>query len=182
MAVAKKLLTAEEFWELPGHEHAELVRGEVVERMPPGGIHGEVAAEITYILKAWVKREGLGRVGQEAGFVVGRNPDKVRVPDVYFIRRERIPAEGVPEGFWPIAPDLVVEVISPSDTVEVVREKLEDYFAAGSSEIWLVYPRAKLIEVCSPSGVTRVFRQEDTLESPHLLPGFSCKVGEVVSL
>ncbi|HEU4743383.1 MAG TPA: Uma2 family endonuclease [Meiothermus sp.] len=176
MAVAKKLLTAEEFWLLPEHRHAELIQGEMVDRMPTGGVPGDIASEINFILRAWVKETGLGRVGQEAGFVVRQNPDQVRAPNVYFIRNERIPEGGVPQGFWQIAPDLVVEVISPGDTAEAIKEKLEDYFGAGTSEVWLVYPKARQVEACSPSGVTQVFREADILQSPDLLIGFSCKV------
>jgi Uma2 family endonuclease len=179
MAVAKKLLTAEEFWLLPEREHAELEDGEVIETVRPGGIHGAIAAAITALLWVWARQAGLGHVGQEAGFILRRNPDRVRGPDVYFVRKDRIPPEGIPEKFWEIAPDLAVEVISPSDTAEVVKGKLEDYFLAGTSLVWLVYPKYKQVEAHTPGGVTRVFREGEVLEAPELLTGFSCKVKDL---
>lgn len=175
MAVAKKLITAEEFWLLPEHAYAELIDGKVVERMRPGGVHGNISSAINYFLRGWVLQSGAGTVRQESGFILGRSPNKVRGPDVYFVSKNKVPAEGIPEKFWEVAPDLAVEVISPSDTVEVIKEKLEDYFGAGTSEVWLVYPKAKQVEACSPSGVTKVFRESDTLQAPDLLPGFKLR-------
>lgn len=98
-------MTAEEFWALPhsGRPRA-LVRGEVVERMPPGGVHGAIAIILGALLRAWAKAGGRGVVGAEAGFILARDPDIVRGPDISFVTAERVPATGIPESFWEQAP------------------------------------------------------------------------------
>jgi Uma2 family endonuclease len=181
MLTLKKLLTAEEFAQLPGHEDAELIDGEVTEVMPPNPIHGGIAAEITMHLKLWARQNQAGMVGVEGGFIVRRNPDRVRGPDVWFIQADRVP-EPKPEGFWAIAPNLVVEIISSSDTVEVLKEKLEDYFAAGTQLIWLIYPRFKQVEAHTPDGIMRIFRVDDLLEAKELIPGFQCVINELLEV
>ncbi|MER3482711.1 MAG: Uma2 family endonuclease [Meiothermus sp.] len=180
MAVANKLLTAEEFWLLPeGEGKRELVRGEVVEWMPVGGVHSDVAAELIPLLRVWAKSTKAGFVGGEAGYVVRRNPDGVRAADVGFVRRERIPEDRIHEAFWNLAPDLAVEVVSPSETAEEIWEKFSDYLAAGTPLVWVIYPRSKQAVVHTPDGIGRTLNAEDKLESPTVLPGFSCKLGEL---
>ena len=129
-------------------------------------------------LNHWAEANQAGDVGSDAGFIVQTNPDRVRGPDIHFVRAERIPEGGVPDEFWPIAPDLAVEVISPSDTAEVIKDKMRDYFAAGTGTVWLVYPKFKEIEAHYASGAVRIFRDEDSLEDT-VLPGFSCSVKEI---
>ncbi len=179
MAITARKLTAEEFFSA-NFAHAELVDGEVVEYMPTGGIHGKIAAKISRLLGNWAADSAAGEVGLESGFIVQRNPDRVRAPDVWFISAARLPEQGTPEGFWDIAPDLVVEIISPSDTHEVVRAKLSDYRAMKVPLVWLVYPRSKEVEVFSIEGLQQLFHEGDDLEFPQVLPGFSCKVGQIV--
>ncbi|MBC8077877.1 MAG: Uma2 family endonuclease [Chloroflexales bacterium] len=121
-ATATQLLTAEEFLLLPenGMRRA-LERGEVEETMPPGGRHGVTVASIGAFLCRWADGRGSGCTGISSGFILARDPDIVRGPDVFYVRAERIPAEGIPEAFWTIAPDLAVEIVSPSETAEDVR-------------------------------------------------------------
>ena len=98
--VAPKLMTAEEFWHSPENgKRRELVAGEVVVSMPPGGIHGIVARRLCARLGEWADAGSIGEVGTESGFILERDPDLVRGPDVYFISRARIPASGIPEAF-----------------------------------------------------------------------------------
>ncbi len=179
-ATTSPLLTVEEFAALPASiARRELVCGEVVETMPPGGIHGILAALITAALIQWSKQRGGGYVGIESGFVIERDPATVRAPDVYYVRAERIPATGVPEGFWTIAPDLAVEIVSPSDTAEGIHEKVRDYLAAGTAAVWVVYPRSRSITVHTPDGLARTWGPEGSLESPELLPGFSLRIADL---
>lgn len=177
MTVAQKLLTAEEFYLLPDHEDMELIDGKVNPIMPPNPLHGLIAAELTTQLKIWVKQSNAGIIGSDGGFILGRNPDRVRGPDVWFIRTERMPNLNA-EGFWEIAPDVFAEIISSSDTTSVVKEKLQDYFGAGTQLVWLLYPRFKQVEAHTSGGTMKIFNAEDRLEST-LLPGFSCKVAEI---
>lgn len=179
-AVTPQLLTAEEFWALPdtGRPRA-LVRGEVVETMPPGGVHGVIAIILGGLLRAWAKAGGRGVVGAESGFILGRVPDVVRGPDISFVRTERVPATGVPEAFWEQAPELAVEIVSPSETAEEVREKVRDFLAAGTPLVWVVYPRTREVLVHRPGGAIQVLGENDTLEDAAVLPGFACRVGEL---
>src|SRR5574341_1913574 len=107
--------------------------------MPPTGIqHGHIAGLLTQRLTAHVRTHNLGVVcTAEAGFRLAQHPDTVRAPDVAFIARERISAEGVPTGYWPGAPDLAVEIVSPSDRFDDVIEKVAEYLAAGTQLVWV---------------------------------------------
>jgi Uma2 family endonuclease len=174
--VATKLLTAEAFYEL-GLENAELIDGEVVETMRPTPEHGEISLNLGSLLRNWNKQHNAGRVGTDGGFIVGRNPDKVRGPDVWFVSNARVPDNT--EKFWEVAPDLVAEIISPSDTANVIKSKLSDYFAAGTLLVWLVYPLFKQVEAHSADGKIVIFSETDRLEAPQILPGFSCQVSEL---
>lgn len=175
--VVKKPLTAEEFWALPeGEGKRELVRGEVIEEMP-NGVHGGIAAEISYLLKAWLKEGHPGYVGVEVAFLLARKPDLVRLPDVCYVGPEKLRA-GIPEKYWEIAPDLAVEVISPSETWDDVQQKVEEYLMAGTPMVWTVHSRTQRVVVYTPDSVARTYRAEERLEFPQLLPGFRCKVGD----
>ncbi len=179
-AIAQRLTTAEEFLLLPPTEmRRELVRGEVVETMPPNGRHGVIASEIAYRLRAWARPEKHGVVGVESGFTLSKNPDVVRSPDVYLIRAERVPPTGVPDAFWTIVPDLAVEVVSPSESAADVQEKVHDYLQAGTPLMWVVYPRSQQVVVHTADGVARTRSGDDLLTSPDILPGFSCAVREI---
>jgi Uma2 family endonuclease len=174
---AHQLLTAYEYWSLPenGMQRA-LVRGEVYETMPPGGRHGLLAAMLSTLLRLWARTGQHGCVGVESGFLLMRNPDTVRGPDVFFIRAERIPSTGIPEGFWLIHPDLAVEVVSPTETAEDVREKVRDSLAAGTPLVWVIYPRTQEVVAHTADGFARTYSHNDTLDAPTLLPGFTCAV------
>jgi len=175
--VEHQLPTAHDYWQLPenGMQRA-LVRGEVYETMPPGGRHGLIAAMLSMLLRLWARTDSQGCVGVESGFLLSRNPDTIRGPDVFFIRAERIPSTGIPEGFWMIYPDLVVEVVSPNETAEDVREKIRDYLAAGTPVVWVVYPRTHEVVAHTPDGLAQTYGQDNILVAPTILPGFTCIV------
>jgi Uma2 family endonuclease len=180
MSTATKLLTAEEFWLLPDTENRRsLIRGEVVETMPPGGEHGIIAIAFGGALRLWAKANRAGVVGGESGFLLARHPDIVRAPDIYFVRAERIPEGGVPKAFWDIAPDLAVEVISPSESAQDILDKVQEYLAAGTSLVWVAYPHAVTVVAHTPDGLARTFRSHDLLADPDVLPGFSCTVRDL---
>jgi Uma2 family endonuclease len=179
MSTAARLITAEEFFAMPGSRHKELVRGEVVEGMPPGGVHGIVAALVAAFLIQWNKQHTRGVVGVESGFIVDHGPDTVRGPDVSYVRPERMPEGGAPEGFWQIAPSLAIEVVSPSDTAEEIDIIVGEYRDAGTEAVWVIYPRTRRVIVHTLDGLARSFGPDATLESPELLPGFSCPVQEL---
>ena len=176
-ALANRTVTLEEFSKLPEtNVQRALVRGEVIETMPPGGIHGSIAVKLAARLERWSEEQARGCVAVESGFVLEHNPDTLRAPDVSFVRSERIPETGIPEGFWRLAPDLAVEVVSPSETAEEVREKIRDYLKAGTPLVWVVYPRTREVIEHTPDGLARAESGSDTLEHSDILPGFSCQV------
>jgi Uma2 family endonuclease len=178
----EKLMTAEEFWKrhsnvkLPRYE---LVKGELVEMSPPGGVHGEVSLAIGAALRLHVRQNNLGRVMVESGYYLERDPDTVRGPDVSFIRAERVAAEGLPRSWVRGAPDVAVEVVSPSDSAAEVEGKVHDYLAGGAQRVWVVYSDIKRITVYSSDGTVLRYHEGDTLEDQDLLPGFSLLVAEV---
>jgi Uma2 family endonuclease len=179
-AVRSRPITAEEFWRLPGSgKYRSLVRGEVVETMPPGGLHGIVASEIVVRLHTWARGGPRGHVGVESGFLLTRNPDTVRGPDVFYVGPERTPDAGVPETYWEVAPDLAVEVVSPGEGADDVREKVRDYLAAGTRLVWVVYPRTREVVVHTPDSLSRAYGEGDTLEAFDALQGFTCAVAEL---
>jgi Uma2 family endonuclease len=152
----------------------ELDEGELIRMPPPGMEHGDCGAEITYLLKSFVRRHDLGKVyGAETGFKL--SADTVRAPDVAFVRKERLAAVHR-KGFGTGAPDLAVEIFSPSDSVRQLMRKVKQYFAAGCHTVWIVYLERREIQVLEATGSDRLLRAEDSLEAPELLPGFSAPV------
>ncbi|HEU4326886.1 MAG TPA: Uma2 family endonuclease [Roseiflexaceae bacterium] len=180
MSIQTLPVTATALLQLPDNGmRRELVRGEVIEQMPPGGQHGAIAVALALMLRLWTKGVGGGYVGVEAGYVLSRGPDTVRGPDISLVRAERLPASGVPEGFWTLAPDLAVEVVSPSETAEEVREKVRDFLAAGTPQVWTIYPRSHEVIVHTPDGLARTYSAGETIEGGNLLPGFTCPVDDL---
>jgi Uma2 family endonuclease len=110
--------------------------------------------------------------------LIGQDPDTVRAPDIAFVTAARL-SEPVPQGYFSGPPDLAVEVVSPHDRVSEVEEKVQDWLDAGCREVWVVSPRFRRITVYRSPTDIRVLTAGDVLESAELLPGFSCRVGEV---
>ncbi len=181
MAEQRTLLTAEEFFWLYSHKEGdyELVRGEVIEMAPPGGIHGSTASNIVYFLQAYNRQHQIGRVVVETGFCLQCRPDTVRGPDVAFVRQERVPPEGMPRAYFQGPPDLAVEVVSPSDTAAELETKVYEYLNSGAQRVWVFYPDTRRVAVHRPDGTARWYTEEATLEDPELLPGFSLAIREV---
>src|SRR5436305_5801884 len=160
----------------------ELVKGELRKMSPAGSEHGAIIVNVTVLLGQHAKANNLGVCfGAETGFKVASDPDTVRAPDVAFIRRERIPESGIPKKFWPGAPDLAVEVISPGDTLEEVEEKVEDWLTAGTRAVWIVSPRRRSVTVCrSMTEVTRPSEAEH-LYGGDVVPGCRRQVSATVA-
>lgn len=178
----QQCITAAEFWRLPGDKkYQELVRGEVVEAMPPGGTHGRIVARLLARLQMWAESGNYGNVSPELGYRLFENPDTVRGPDVSFVAEERIPATGIPQAFWELAPDLAVEVVSPTETASDVQTKIQDYLTAGAKLVWVAYPASRIVVVHTPDGLSRTLQGDQRLESEsaEVLPGFTCTVEEL---
>jgi Uma2 family endonuclease len=175
--VPTQLITAERFFELVIPDgRAELVRGEVVPLSFRGGEHGVISVRIAARLLGFVEANALGFVSVESGFILAREPDTVRGPDVAFVSFERLGGQALPKKFWPFAPDLAVEVISPSQRPKGIREKVRDWFVAGARRVWLFYPATRTIYVLRSATDVQILGPHDTLSCEELLPGFSCPV------
>ena len=182
---AKRLLTAEEFYELPEPDEGgrmELVDGEVA-CMVVSHPHGEFVAAIIEYLRAFVRMHRLGRVSTEAGFLVKRNPDTVRGPDVAFLANEDIPAGGIPQtGVVPFPPTLAVEVMSPNDRSDDVTQKVVEYLDAGAKRVWVVAPKTRSVTVNYPDQTSRRLLPGTLLTSEEAgfsVPGFELPVEEI---
>lgn len=143
-----------------------------------GGEHGWVIMNLAAPLATFVRQHQLGIVfGAETGFVIRRNPDTVRAPDIGVVFSHRVP-DPLPAGFLEGPPDLAVEVLSPGDTIAEVLEKAEDWLTSGCREVWLIDPRRRVASQCTWDNSALVRRPVDRLASP-LLPGFEMPVVEL---
>jgi Uma2 family endonuclease len=145
-----------------------------------GGRHGLVVAAVAEILRAYVKKHRLGVVfAGDSGFVLARKPDTVRGPDVAFVSKHRIEQMGVPVKAFAGAPDLAVEVASPSNTPVAMHAKVADYLAAGTARVWVVDPEERTITVYAALLSPRVLRENETLDGDEVVRGFQARVGEI---
>jgi Uma2 family endonuclease len=158
----------------------ELSRGWLIREPQPGGVHGCVAGNLYYLLRSFVSGRNLGRVLIETGFRLSEHPPTVRGPDVAFVSASRLPAE-VPISFWTLAPDLAVEVISPSNRPKGIRLKVIDFFEAGTAEVWVVQPRKRTVVIHHANGDTRTVAGDESLIS-ELLPGLALSLRDVFQL
>jgi Uma2 family endonuclease len=147
---------------------------------PSGYAHGVIVANLTIALGEHVKTHRLGLVcGAETGFRLARTPDTVRAPDLAFVREARRGPEPLPEGFFEGAPDLAVEVLSPSDTRAGTEQKVGDWLAAGCAMVWVVEPTPRSVTVYRPHQPVRVLREADTLDGGQLLTEFRLPVADI---
>ena len=146
---------------------------------PPGAQHGQYQGGLYMALGTHARSGRLGLVQTEVGFTLSRDPDTVRAPDIAFVRRDRIPPTGVPVAYWELAPDLAVEVISPSESAEDIREKIHEYLAAGTSLVWIIYPRRRGVEVWRADGSRVELPATATLSGEDVVPGFELPVAEI---
>ncbi len=180
--VMTQLITAEEFARMPDPADGskqELVKGEIETMPPPQGHHGYLQTEFAAILREFVKPNKLGWIVTESGTILERDPDTVRGPDVSFYSILRWPKR--PTAYFDIAPDLAIEILSPSDRRKKVREKIEGYISTGVRQVWLVDPDAETITVYAGSMRGLEYGASDTLDGGVVLPGFSCPVAEFFS-
>jgi Uma2 family endonuclease len=155
----------------------EVVAGQPEEKEMGGARHGGIGARLIIELGMHVKAHRLGGVyGPDTTFTIGQN---MRLPDVSFVAAERIPAEGEPEGIWPIAPDLAVEIISPNDLYEKIYRRIKEYFIAGVRQVWIISPEHKTVTIYRSPIQSTILTEENELTSDDLLPGFRCYLSEL---
>jgi Uma2 family endonuclease len=177
----KRKYTIEDLWELSHRtdKRLELVRGELRELAPANFEHGLVAGKLQVLVGQFVLSQRLGYVvTAETGFVLSEQPATVRAPDMAYVSRERVGESNV-QRFADFAPDLVAEVVSPSDTFSSVAEKVEDWLSAGVRIVWVIDPATKTVRVHRLGQPTQVLHEQDTLSGEDVLPGFACRVSEL---
>ena len=176
MTMVQTELTLDDLEQMPeDFVHRELVNGELVELPPPLFRHSKIATKVCYPLHSFVELHGLGEVFFEVGFKVTADKRNYIQPDISFITEERLDEDGK---FLFGAPDLAVEIISPSERPKHILAKREILFRNGCREIWIIRPKTRKIEVWTPFGMDRVLTDGDNLTSP-LFEGWSIAVSEI---
>jgi Uma2 family endonuclease len=182
MSVTVHNASAQQLLESPPPGRWELLRGELVMMAPAGFEHGRIVSRINARLQDFVERHNLGVVtGAETGFQIESDPDTVRAPDVGFVRADRVPPTP-PIGFFPGAPDLAVEVLSPYDRATEVTAKVQDWLAVGCCLVWVVDPSTRTVTVYDAQETARVLAERDDLNGGEVLCDFRVTVAELFAL
>ncbi len=181
MVATTQPVTAEDLLRMPddGFRY-ELIQGELKKMPPAGYVHGESAMSIGISMGNHVKANGLGSVyAAETGFLLASNPDHVRAPDAAFVRRERREAVGDAPGFFPGAPDLAIEVVSPNDRYAEVDEKVADWLEAGTLAVVVVNPRSRTVYVHRSLTDVAALAESDTLDVSDVVHGWRMPVKDI---
>jgi Uma2 family endonuclease len=179
MAV-KTLLTADDLLQMSGVGRSELVKGELVTMTPSGGEHGGLTVTVGAALLNFVKPRKLGRVfGAETGIIISRDPDTVRAADAAYLSNARVAQVSDLTKFLDVAPDLVVEVVSPNDTWSEIEVKVAEYLGIGVRLVWVLNPKTRSVHVYRPSSEVRRLTENDALDSEDVLAGFLMPVKEL---
>ena len=181
-ATTTKLMTAEELLAMPADGYCyELIRGELIRMAPAGHEHGREGNRVNVSLSVQVYANDLGETYlAETGFVLERSPDTVLAPDVSFVRKEREDAARGVSGYFPGAPDLAVEVISPTDRLTRVADKVQDWLEHGTRMVVVVNPRNRTVQVHTSDGVIEL-TEADTLDGGDVVPGWTMAVADIFS-
>ncbi len=174
------IFTPEDLLRMPDGDRYELVDGQLVEK-DMGWKSSLIASELYRLIANFAHEKGLGLAIVEGSYqCFPDSSTKVRKPDVSFLRRARVPADGLPDGHCPIAPDLAVEVVSPNDLFSDVEMKVEEYFVAGVSLVWIIDPSTRKLHVYRPNeSASQRLGESDELTAADILPGFLCRVADV---
>jgi Uma2 family endonuclease len=171
------LMTVDDLLELPDDDQrrVELLRGECLEMPPAGFEHSDIAAECLMAMRGFVREHGLGCVvGEGAGFIIQRDPDTLLSPGVAFVSNERLPPPEERTGYLHAVPDLVVEVVSPSDRHSTITDKVLLYLEHGARLVWVIHPsqRAATVYNAASPDTAHILRGDDMLDGGDVLPGF----------
>jgi len=173
------LLTGEELAKMGDTGPSELIEGRLVRMSPTGSRHGRIEARLSRILDTFVEERQLGEVqAGEVGIYTRRDPDTVRGADILFISHERLARAGS-STFLDVAPELVVEILSPDQTWSYLKKKLREYFEAGVIVVLVIDPDEHSIAAYHSLTDIREFGEKDVLALEDVLPGFSVPLAEV---
>jgi Uma2 family endonuclease len=184
---AKKLMTAEEFYEWANRpenrdKHCELERGEIIEMSRPGKMHGLVCANVVRILGNFAAQRKRGYVcSNDTGVVVERNPDTVRGPDVMLFE-DAARIEDVDEKYGEKPPVLAVEVLSPNDTPGKIMRRISEQKRFGAPLIWVLDPEARNVTIYRPGKEEKVVSESEELTGEDVLPDLRVRVAELFAL
>jgi Uma2 family endonuclease len=158
----------------------ELSRGRLIPVSPSSPRSNEIAIEVARRLGNHVREHKLGRFGgSEGGFLLASDPDTVRAPDVWFVRADRVPGGRMPEKFFVGAPDLVVEVLSPTDRPGDIWRRVGEHLEAGARLVWVLDPNTTSAAVFPPDGWPILLGPDDVLDGGDVVPGFRLPLREV---
>ena len=162
----------------------ELIRGVLCETMAAGVEHGTIAImTLGPVISQYVRSRRLGRViGSDSGVWLARDPDTVREPDIAYISAERLPLDVRITGYLEVVPELVVEIISPSDTQREVNDKTRMWLSYGVSIVWEIYPADRAVMLHRSDGSSIILNEDDTLDGGDVLPEFGCPVRDIFDL
>ncbi len=173
-----KRITAADLLAMPDDgKRYELVAGELMELPPPILEHGETQANVGRILGNFVIPRKLGKVFTEAGFLIAENPDSVRAPDVSFISAGRVASGRLP-AYFRGAPDIAVEIVSPSSSEPEAAARALMWLEAGSAAVWMLYPESRSAKVYRPMRNVVELGADDVLDAAPVLDGFAVKVSD----
>ncbi len=167
-------MTLEDFLQsdLEGYEYA---KGELIPMAPPTMEHGEISMNLSFLLSLHVRENQLGRLyPADTDFKLG---ERLVKPDIAFISTERLP-KNRRQGS-PVAPDLAVEVVSPTDIQYRVTEKALAYLNAGTRLVWIIEPVGKTVTVYRSQTDIKTLTCENTLTGEDVVEGFSCPVAQL---
>ena len=175
------IVTPDDFLHHPAaNDRTELVRGHIQVMTPASAAHGLVSGTVFHLLASHVRQHKLGACfADSTGYTLPNLPNTVRAPDASFVRRERLPANGVGAGFLEMAPDLAVEVLSPNESREDIAAKLADYRVAGTPLVWVIDPAARTVTVISATEDDATVGESQRLSGGSTLPGFTCSVRDL---
>jgi Uma2 family endonuclease len=186
--IQQKLYTAEELWDLISesdeYQFAELIDGELFMAGGSGGEATILAAWLVRKIGNFVDEHHLGYVtGADGHYLIANDPDTELIPDVGFVKKERMP-KPIPKKFLPLAPDLAVEVVSPHDKAKEIRQKIEKYLEHGTKLVWIVYPDSKRVDIYRSSDKEHSQTVDETriLSGEDVLPNFKLSVKDIFAV
>lgn len=175
-----KLFTAADLARMPDDERYELIRGELKPMSPVGKPHGRLLFRIGTPLSRHVDERDLGAVyGGDVGVILERDPDTVLAPDIAFVRGAPPTLNEEEEGYFVLVPDLAIEIASPSNSGQELREKVAHYLEAGVPAVWLFEPRPRTVTLFAANGAETVLTETDTLDGGEVVPGFRLPVADI---